>query len=847
METHIPLAMGLALVVGVAAQAQDVNPCPPVIIVGERSQRWTFDTDAAGWTALHDCTISAAGGVLKIACTGNDPYLGAKAELPGPSLMVKLRARCSTGGDGQLFWATDRSPNIAEKQSKRFALIHDGEWHEYSILLEADGTVRQLRLDPGSAAGQVELSWVEVYRGGVHPLVIESIATDPEKLTLQLKNNASNPIAFLLASQSATIEGGKTLTLTQKLEGKAPFEACTVTVEPKGMPPLRRTVVVFRPQAQEEWLTCKSDLLTLKAARDGSGALIEREGRLVAVLAPLVLRDGQIVTLKPGRSAATLLQFEGDGVSLAMGLRGDEIEVAIRSEKEVEGPVLRAVGELRQGLFAGLEYLGKGEKSSSTLDIETGDRLRFAPDVLKVTMPLMSCLTDRAAVAMTWKDMDLQPVFATPNFFDGTADHRMALRGKKIDARILVRGTGLEETILWAVERFGGLPELPKAPRDRQAQFDLALKSLNGPIKGEGGWGHCAEPKWGRQYFADIASTIWRLTGKAPEMPRIVPGGAHVPNDAIYFVTGKAQDWLNHRRAEAKGIIGAQQPDGSFRYKGQYQRGHYEDTASGFCGQRAARALEFARATGDKAALEAGVKALEYMKRFDTPRGAQTWELSLHTPDILASAHLVHAYVRGFELTGNKEYLALARKWALSGAPFVYLWGKHPTMKYATVPVYGATNFRAPLWIGLPVQWCGGVYAYALTMLAPHDKTLDWNHLARGILIAGQQMQYPDGPLIGCLPDVFELAAQRRAGPSINPGALTSLQLVLDGDLDSLAVATGDGHRVAAPFPVTVRDKKAHIRGKEGAAYQVLVDGTRIVEVQSKGQDAVDLEPAGAP
>ena len=236
------------------------------------------------------------------------------------------------------------------------------------------------------------------------------------------------------------------------------------------------------------------------------------------------------------------------------------------------------------------------------------------------------------------------------------------------------------------------------------------------------------------------------------------------------------------------------------------------------------------------------MKTLEYMKRFRTPRGAQTWELSLHTPDVLASAYLVWAYVRGYVLTGENEYLKLARRWALSGIPFVYLWERYPVMRYATPPVLGATNWKAPLWIGLPVQWCGGVYAYALTLLAPHDDTLDWSHLARGILLAGEQIQYPDGPLVGCLPDIFELPGQRRAGPSINPCALVSLRLALEGQVDSLSVATGGGHRIVAPFKVTILQGLAHIEGRAGTRYQVVIDGEHVIDVDSKDRDVVALE-----
>jgi hypothetical protein len=127
-------------------------------------------------------------------------------------------------------------------------------------------------------------------------------------------------------------------------------------------------------------------------------------------------------------------------------------------------------------------------------------------------------------------------------------------------------------------------------------------------------------------------------------------------------------------------------------------------------------------------------------------------------------------------------------------------------------------------------------------MLAPHDRSLDWNHVARGILVAGEQMQYTDGPYAGLLPDSFTLDAQRRNPARINPCALVSLRLVLDGKLDSLAVAVDGSHRVASPFPVTLRGGQAIVRAKPGVKYQLLIDGRRIIDVDSRGDDVVPLD-----
>ena len=846
-----------------AAAAEQINPYPRALVRTRLLHRWDFERDTEGWRAVHHSSISAGAGALRITSTGGDPYLhGPAVTLEAPSL-VKLRMKCSTGGRGQVFWTTARSPNTAEKKSARFDLNHDGEWHEYAVPVEVRGTLTRLRLDPGTAPGSAEVDWIEISKATLHPLEIERVETTGREVAVHLRNHGKKRLDCTVGrlpvrrqtGEAVTMEGGSARRVVLDAGGEVPFEAFPIVVRSKDLPDIRRTVFLHRPHATTDWIVRRSKALTLRLARDGSGARLERKGELTAIIAPLVHIAGVVPRLRLIGERDTLL-FRGEGVTVTVALRQDEVAVSIKSQRPCEGPVLRAIGGLEQGLFAGLEHLGRGERSSSKKDIETDEHLRYAPDPLKVTMPLMACATDCGTAAMLWEDMSLRPVYAVPNFFDGTADHRMALRGTKIETTILCRPRRaelilpLDEVILWAVRK-RGLPPLPEPPRDREAQFALCLKALGipegGPLKTADGWGHCAEERWKRHWFVDHASTVWRLTGEASEVPRLVAGGAHVRNDSIYFVTGRARKWLSLRRGEVEGIIRRQKPDGSFRYEGKYRRGHFEDTASGHCARPAATLLEFAHLTGDARALEAGVKTLDYMKRFRTPRGAQVWEVALHTPDILASAYLVWAYVRGYELTGDKDYLARARSWALSGVPFVYLWSRYPVMLYATVPVLGATNWRAPNWIGLPVQWCGGVYAYALALLAPHEKTLEWAKLARGILIAGEQMQHPAGKYVGCLPDAWDIASQGRRPWTINPCALVSLRLVLDEEVDSLAVAVGEGrtgrtHRVAAPFPVTIRDGEARIRARKGVAYQVLVDGQRIIDVKSRGADVVPLE-----
>jgi hypothetical protein len=197
--------------------------------------------------------------------------------------------------------------------------------------------------------------------------------------------------------------------------------------------------------------------------------------------------------------------------------------------------------------------------------------------------------------------------------------------------------------------------------------------------------------------------------------------------------------------------------------------------------------LEAVTFCGDHELIASGLERLRDLDRFrnGVPRGAQTWECPLHTPDILASAQMVRAYTLGYELTGDAHFLEQARYWAWTGVPFVYLVSpmEAPVGLYATIAVYGATQWRAPVWFGLPVQWCGLVYADALYRLVRDDPKGPWKQLADGITISGIQQSWtgaePDYQ--GLLPDSFGLRDQKRNGPAINPATVQACATRLFG------------------------------------------------------------------
>lgn len=318
----------------------------------------------------------------------------------------------------------------------------------------------------------------------------------------------------------------------------------------------------------------------------------------------------------------------------------------------------------------------------------------------------------------------------------------------------------------------------PPLPRDWSAALALCLHSYTAQSwdPEARAWHHTLADTSGPRYEPGVALQLWQaarrgLLGEA-ELPRAIvragvdAGRARQSHNAVThldlaFSYGGLAPALQDAARSLAELARRQRPDGAFPFQPkeerQQQLGRQDDSSSGITAEAALRFLRFARMTGDPAAETAGLRGAAYLRSQPRPEGAQTWELQVHVPDVLAAAYGVGAAMEAHHLTGDPSYLDEAERWALAGLPFVYLWNPmfRPIMRYGTIPVFGATFFDAQSWFGVLVQWNGLVYARALLDLAAARPHTRWRSVAEGVIANGVQQQAPDGPLAGMYPDAF--------------------------------------------------------------------------------------------
>lgn len=487
-------------------------------------------------------------------------------------------------------------------------------------------------------------------------------------------------------------------------------------------------------------------------------------------------------------------------------------------------------------LFPGLEFLESDEPSSSSRDVASPHNNRFVPHPYKITIPLMAVEHKKTLVGLVWDALEtwdgennmLSAAFASPNWYNHQKNHLMGLfvptvpdwveenhlaaatpyslkanQPITIKAQIIIDGNA---SILDAVSHWTdayGAPEPVEAPRSDREEILLSRHGFMQTVWDEdtGKSRHCVD--WAPGNAPGFATLLWHdhliqtqndaikdesVRQRALEIVKRTiqeagPGGltstdlCHILKWEAPFYFGELEAGLDRLKEIVTRWIAAQEEDGSWRFHPITDRaktlGNEGDVVLGTCAPTAWLLLKHARVTGDSESLAAGLKGLRFMENFQVPRGAQTWECPLYAPDLLAAAHAVGAYVEAYEITREKHHLESAEQWAKAGLPFLYHWhlAGRPGMRFGSIPVLGATFYTHP-WFGVPVQWNGLVYAYALQHLARHiseGQSQFWSKVAEGITVSAMYQQWTEGPLKGTYPDGLYGFCTEGRGPHINP------------------------------------------------------------------------------
>ncbi|HNU99020.1 MAG: hypothetical protein KA191_04585 [Verrucomicrobia bacterium] len=843
---------------------------------------WDFTkaADRQGWQPTHDLgpiTGSAEGMVLSI--TGSDPYSSGPVRdyPPDTPLWLHIRLKSDQGGMAQIFYF---NTHATEENSIRFAVPGGGQWHDAKVRLPALGPSYRLRFDPPGTSGTCVLNRLRFEpRVAFHPPIWPS------------------PAPPTLGPDAVTLESGD-LKLIHGRGGLGEFE---VHVAGQRLAcGNNRALIGYVHNNQVRWfpygygadavVTIEHQPLSLLADRTIGGAIRAR--------AVCTDPDGARWQIE---QAFTLNQAGALGASTRVSVDQDRAVLYLPVFTLLAGLGDFGTNKI-QALLAGVEYLDN-EPSSSTADLNPPASDRQVPDILKLTFPLMALAAQERYVGLAWNrdQPNTCAVFDSPDRFFGSQSHLMGLlfpgsdgvnreessllpydtvtlaanRSVTVSALLLGGRGGAVVPAVQQYVRLFGLPPVPEIGMSTGSFFALAARGwLDSQIRDGNRYRHAA-PGFSSGPSADAALYMdWlalkvgdtelaaRLrTGAQAALALVSPANynsaqvGHVTYPLPALIYGAVSDNAVAAQAHGNALLGRFQPDGSVHYQKpanglDYGRTHWAPDANGLTAAVLESLLADALFSGNPVLRTLGLRHLRALDKFrnTVPRGAQTWEIPLHTPDILASAHLVRVYTIGFELTRDPDFLEQARYWAWTGVPFVYLTPptSNPVGVYGTIPVLGATAWVAPNWIGLPVQWCGLVYADALYRFARHDPGGPWKRIADGIAAAGIQHCYPidDPDFRGLLPDSYNLRSQTRNGPAINPATVlaSAVRLLDEQPLYTFAAFNRHGLLVHAPGEITAIEERTDgvrftVNTWSARSCSVLINGlTRAPALEINGQ-----------
>ena len=467
-----------------------------------------------------------------------------------------------------------------------------------------------------------------------------------------------------------------------------------------------------------------------------------------------------------------------------------------------------------EAVFPGLEWLVDDELSSDSLDIAADhpDRVRYVVHPHMVTIPVIGIHGPHGTVGVRWDSLPpsqhrrVAVAFASPDRFNHQrshlveiflppvpeytpVNHRVAEKPYHLDGQnplVLAASIQLEGQ---AADALSPIEDYVKSKKPDPAH---PLPHTSFPQEIVFSTRAYLESLWDaetRKWWTTKGNAILSSQGLPPDFAADLMLGAMLTTDQdlkkrcldrvsevcqvlrlpprldALRIGGRADRvWANAGRVVA--LLASRRDDGSWRFDADRpgtgpfvgmdyrELGPHDALEVGTCARNAYEVLAFARITDDQALYREMILTLELMEQFRVPRAAQVWEVPVHTPDILAAADAVDAYLEAYRISGEKRWLDDAILWARRGLPFVYSWSdaEKPYLQGASIPVFGATWYRGS-WFGRPVQWNGLRYANALLKLAEYDESQPWRGVAELLVRSAIHQQDQEGENVALWPD----------------------------------------------------------------------------------------------
>lgn len=866
-------------------------------------------SDDQPWLPERGCRLVVRRDITEITAVGGEPVFFRRLEKTCGQVDVAFRFRTRVVSNAIVQWVTKTSPRRSDDKKIVIPLIADGQWHTYRLSIPVFGVLLGVSIRLSETSGVWEFGTGPLISVMEHPLFLArgqptpsvqgttAIDSDDERLArarITITNTGPTLVDFEPAGmkQRVSLLPSKSIALQLPTERIGSLRTAAITLKPNEFPAVTHAVFFYSESATTSWTSFpigelairredgpEEPLFTLEFADDGTVARLRRLGETVAVWGPLATTDHRVCvfTLAPPERAAdgTLtLTMTSPHLAIDWRISGDEVQATLRALETassappavVTGPRLRVLGRLQRGLLAGVEMLSEGDVSSSPLDIEPPKNRRRQPRPTWMTMPLAVLASDGAAISLRWDDLTLQPSFASPDYIEDVLAHAVSLTTDQWPPPPMTMVFRIQDparasdpiaaAVAWCLAH-RGLPKLSPFPRAWDEQRQLCLKGMErlaGPDQLS--WSYSTEASEPKLAYADFLSAYWRLSGAVPQVTAIEAGGGDISNESIYFVVGRAAEWKQLQQILVQHLVSEMKEDrsgngggigGMFLCRSRFPDVESASSAIGYDATQLMHLTTQVLTTSDEWLTMQVNQGLRSLVQTPIPRGGFYRDTTVHTPDLLSAATLCRLFTAAYQHSGRDEWRAAAVRFALLGLTFVYQRDDNVIPNYATVPMLGASGRSAPVWFGTARPQTGLVFADALLELGLYDTTFDWPQIAHAIVAFAEDVQFTEGPMIGCVPDYVVLETGRAATLAIHPADLALVRMRCEGIPTGISILVNRQRResLMAPFPIAWNARGAEAaQVPAGLKFQLLHQGRDVIEEigSGSGHDQITLE-----